>query len=53
MIGVQVLLYFFHPVCSCTSFRFSGTSGLSYDKKQIKMAMGDSLLDSLKESKKF
>ena len=24
-----------------------------YDKKQIKMAMGDSLLDSLKESKKF
>ena len=31
------LLYFFHPVCSCTSFRFAGTSGLSfYDKKQTK-----------------
>ena len=31
------LLYFFHPVCSCTSFRFAGTSGLSfYDKKTNK-----------------
>ena len=47
MTGVSILFVLVHP------FDLLIHLDSLYDKKQIKMAMGDSLLDSLKESKKF